>query len=189
VINMLKHKLKGDEEGRRLLKHAVLMFVFMGLALGMSFASMLTFNYTRVVTLENFHLSPGEMYTIFQLTNITDTSLIIENSSYIKFSPTSHGSAKILMTDVVNNRSRLLVISSDKGAVYPITSLDSVITIGSVSNEDCTVNITIYIRGYEHKLSFLAIPGMIAALVSLALMFKLLVQYTLSRVPGSKTKK
>ncbi len=186
---MLKHKTLKDEESRRLLKHAVLMFVFMGLALGMSFASMATFNYTRVITLENFHLSPGKMYTIFQLTNITDTSLIIENSSYIEFSPTSRGSAKILMTDVVYNKSKLLVISSDKGAVYPITSLDSVITIGSVSDSDCTVNITIYIHGYEHKLSFLAIPGMIAALVSLALMFKLLVQYTLSRVPGDKAKK
>ncbi len=185
---MLKHKLK-DKESRKLLKHTVLMFLFMGIALSMSFASMSTFNYTRVVTLENFHLSPGKMYTIFQLTNITDTSLIIENSSYIEFSPTSHGSAKILMTDVMNNRSRLLIISSDKGAIYPISSLDSIITVGSVSGKDCTVNITIYIRGYEHKLSFLAIPGMIAALVSLALMFKLLLQYTLSRVPGGNTKK
>jgi len=178
-----------DDEGKMLVKHAIFMLLFMMLALGLSFASMISFNYIKIVTLENFHLSPGKMYTIYQLTNITDTSLIIDNTSYIRFSPTSHGTAKILMSDVVYNKSELLTISSNKGAEYPISSLDSVITIGSVTSQDCTVNITIYISGYEHKLSILAIPGMIAALVSLALMFKLLVQYTLTRIPYGKRKK
>ncbi len=178
-----------DDERRRLIKHAILMFLFMMLALGLSFASMISFSYTKIVTLENFHLSPGKIYTIYQLTNITDTSLIIDNTSYIKFSPTSHGTAKILMTDVVYNRSKLLTINDYKGAEYPISSLDSVMTIGSVTGQECTVNITIYINGREHKLSILAIPGMVAALVSLALMFKLLVQYTLSRVPYGQKKR
>ena len=177
-----------DDERKRLMKHAILMFLFMMLALGLSFASMISFSYTKIVTLENFHLSPGKIYTIYQLTNITDTSLIIDNTSYIKFSPTSHGTAKIIMTDVVYNNSELLTINNNKGAKYPVSSLDSVITIGTVTSQDCTVNVTIYISGHEHKLSFLAIPGMIAALVSLALMFKLLVQYTLSRVPYSQKK-
>jgi len=176
------------EGNRRLLKYVVLMFIFMGLALGLSFASMITFNYTKTINLKDFHLIPGKIYTIFQLTNITDSYLIMKNTSYIKFSPTSHGTANISLIDVLYNETKSFTVTTIKGASYPIKSLNSIISVNSVTDRNCTVNITIYIQGYEHKLSFLAIPGMIAALVSLALMFKLLINYTLSKIPVNKKK-
>ena len=173
---------ESEEYTRSVRATVIILVVSIALALVFSLIAMANSTYVRTYNLGSLDLTNENILDIYDEITKAGVSGSIENAVLIANSTGCYEDLKYRLVDYWHNTTSNSTLVSNSTSRIPLSSLHSLLIIDASDNCSCKISFSIDITYREYSYRYLAIPGFIFFVISIAAMYRFLTMVVLEKL-------